>query len=179
MGNLCFSILFNTPWSCIFYSQHSYCLILLLVSDYFNSAISYVSSTELCRNIINFSVQTGDAFCNWRVVMSPFGTLMNTLNRLGEMGTVLDLSENDLWSNWAKQNKEKKIFSASIATLFASKWNASVLGDLNFRPSSKEKHLGLRKNILAKVFNYFDSLLLLCAFPFSVSETAKVVALEL
>lgn len=38
---------------------------------------------------------------------------MNILNRLGEMGTVLDLSENNLWSNSAKQNKKKiKMFSA-------------------------------------------------------------------
>lgn len=80
-----------------------------------------MSSTELCRNIINFSVQTGDEFSNWHVVMSPFGTLMNILNRLGQMGTVFDLSENNLQSNSAKQNKKKNVFSASIATLFASK----------------------------------------------------------
>ena len=57
------------------------------------------------------------------MLWSPFGTLMNILNRLGEMGTVVDLSENNLWSNSAKQNKEKNknVFSTSVATLFASK----------------------------------------------------------
>lgn len=152
MGNLCFSILFNTPWSCIFYSQHSYCLILLLVSDYFNSAISYVSSTELCRNIINFSVQTGDAFCNWRVVMSPFGTLMNTLNRLGEMGTVLDLSENDLWSNWAKQNKEKKCFQCFNCDIVCFKMKCFSFRWLKLQAQFQRKTSWFKKEYFSKSF---------------------------
>lgn len=46
---------------------------------------------------------------------------MNILNRLGKMETVLDSSENNLWSNSAKQNKKKNnVFSASVATQFAS-----------------------------------------------------------
>lgn len=89
-----------------------------------------------------------------------------------------------LWSHSVKQNKIGKknfVFSASVATSFASKWNASVLGDLNFRPSSKEKHLDLRKNILVKPFNYCDPLFLLCAFSLCVpaDASAKAVALEL
>jgi len=46
---------------------------------------------------------------------------MNILNRLGEVGTVLDLCENNLWGNSAKQNRIRKknkrlqCFSCDIA----------------------------------------------------------------
>lgn len=41
-------------------SQLYYCLVLLLLFGYFNSEIICVSFMELCRNTINFSVQTGN-----------------------------------------------------------------------------------------------------------------------